>query len=94
MKTLLLILALFTLATAQVSVTIDLTANQASRLAAATVGFRPIPQVNTGTEDEPVWADSCTALQWTRFVIIDELKKKVKRWEKMQAKKSITTADW
>jgi hypothetical protein len=94
MKNMIVVLLLSFAATAQVTLTINLTANKASRLSSAVCGFRPIPQINTGTEENPVWVDSCTALQWSRFVVIDELSKKVRRWEEMEAKKAVTTEDW
>jgi hypothetical protein len=79
---------------ADVELCYTLTDNQAARLSAAVVGFRPIPQVNTGTDENPVWIDSCNVNQWVRFVIKDELKKKVLRWEEMEAKRAVTVDDW
>ena len=93
-KTILAVLILSAIIFAEVKLSYTLTDSQAARLSDAVIGFRPIPQINTGTEDNPVWVDSCNANQWVRFVIKEELKKKVRRWEEMQAKKKINTEDW
>jgi len=94
MKTSIMLLLISLSVLAEVELSYTLTNNQAARLSAAVIGFRPIPQINTGTEEEPVWIDSCNANQWVRFVIKDELKKKVLRWEEKQAKEAVTVEDW
>jgi hypothetical protein len=94
MKTAIITLLFVVSVLAQVELSYTLTDQQAARLSAAVIGFRPIPQINTGTEEEPVWVDSCNANQWVKFVIKDELKKKVLRWEEREAKRAITVQDW
>jgi len=71
-----------------------LTDAQAVRLSAAVIGFRPIPKINTGTEENPVWEDSCGTVPWVKKVIKDYLRNTVLRWEEKLSQDSIVIPSW
>lgn len=55
------------------------------RIIAAMNGFFPVPQTNTGTEEEPVWEPEFTDGQWAKEAVRRWIVKQVQRWEKKAA---------
>lgn len=49
----------------------------------------PIPQINTGTEEEPIWENEFTENQWAKEAIRRWIIKQVKRYETYQAKQTV-----
>ncbi len=71
-----------------------MTTAQAQKLAAATLYFDPIPQVNTGTEENPVWQDSCTAAAWTKYHYEKIMRDTWKRYNQRMKIDSIVVDEW
>lgn len=71
-----------------------MTAAQAQKLATATLYFDPIPQVNVGTELEPIWQDSCTAAEWTKKHYENVMRKTWQRYSERIKKDTVTADPW
>lgn len=63
------------------------------RIIAAMVGFFPVPQVNTGTEEEPVWEPEFTNSQWAKESVRRWIVRQVQRWETRVAMNAVDISE-
>jgi len=59
-------------------------------LSDAIAGLYPIPQVNNGTEDEPIWEPEFTESEWLGEYVHRNLKRQEARWRQMQETIAVT----
>lgn len=56
----------------------------------AMIGLYPIPKINTGTEDNPVWENEFTDNKWIKESIRRWIIKQVARYKQKSAQQAIT----
>lgn len=55
------------------------------RIIDAMKGLHPIPQINTGTEQDPVWEPEFSDAQWAKESVRRWIRDQVARWEQRAA---------
>lgn len=76
---------------AQITFTID--NEKIVLIISAMNGLYPIPQINTGTEEDPVWENEFTNAAWAKECIRRWVIKQVARWIQGEAIKEITYSE-
>ena len=70
-------------------ITLTIPSEKLQRVIDATKFLHPIPQVNTGTEEEPVMENEFTDNQWTKEAWRRYIIAQVKRYEVYKAKEEV-----
>ncbi len=71
-------------------ITLTIPDEKLQRVINATKWFHPIPQINTGTEEEPVMENEFTDNQWAKESLKRYMIKQVRRFEINQAKEAVS----
>ena len=67
------------------TISFDIAADKLTKITTAMKGLYPIPQVNNGTEEEPVMENEFTDGEWAKECIRTWVKNQVARYEQKTA---------
>lgn len=70
-------------------ITFTIPTEKSQRMVDATKFFNPIPQINTGTEEEPVMENEFTDNQWAKEAWRRKMIEQTRRYETFIAKKAV-----